>query len=226
MAVAAYFPVPVIVTVCLLPFALSVIVSVPVCFIGAPGVNVTEIVQKEPAARVAGIMGQSLVSLNTPGSEIISINAGSPGCFFLPLGLDTLTGFGLLGVPSVVLGNLSALGVILSVTGTGVGVEVAVNVAVGVTVAVVVGVPAVAVGVGVVVALGVAVGVAEVPVVVAVVVGVGVAVLDPVGVAVAVAEAVAVAVRVVVAVALAVALPVIVVVAVAVCVAVAVGVGV
>jgi len=50
--------------------------------------------------------------------------------------LDTLTVFGLLEVPIVVFGNLSALGLILSVTGTDVGVAVAVAVAVGVAVAV------------------------------------------------------------------------------------------
>ena len=114
-------------TVCVLPFALSVIVSVPVCFIAALGVNVTEIAHEEPAARLAG---QLLVSHEHPGSEIISINTGSPGCFFLPLGLDTLTVFGLLVVPTVVFGNLSDFGLILSVTGTGVGEAVGVAVAV------------------------------------------------------------------------------------------------
>jgi hypothetical protein len=71
-----------------------------------------------------------LVSVNTAGSEIISINTGSPGCFLLPLGLDTFTFFGLLGVPTVVFENLSAFGVILSVTATAVAVAVGVAVAV------------------------------------------------------------------------------------------------
>ena len=156
-------------------------VSVPVCFMAALGVNVTEIVQKEPAAR---LMGQSLVSMNTPGpeSETISIITGRPGCFVLPLGLDTLTVFGLLGVPTVVFGNLSDLGLIFSVTATGVGVEVGVAVAVEVGVAV-----AVVVAVAVAVAVGVAVDVA-----VAVAVAVLVAVAVIVGVAVAVAVAVVV----------------------------------
>ena len=79
MAVAAYFPVPVIVTVCLLPFALSVIVSVPVCFIGAPGVNVTEIVQKEPAARVAGIMVRE--------TRALGLSLGDRACLALGLAL-------------------------------------------------------------------------------------------------------------------------------------------
>src|SRR5271167_1507652 len=107
-----------------MPFALSVIVSVPVCVVGgALGVNLTEIEHEVPAARLGG---QLLVSMNTPGSEIIWIVTGYPGCFLLPLGLDTFTAFGLLCVPTVVLGNLSALGLILSVTGTGVGVGVAI----------------------------------------------------------------------------------------------------
>jgi len=96
-------------------------------------VNVTEIEQDVPAARLAG---QLLVSVNTPGSEIISINTGNPGCFFLLLGLETFTRFDLLGVPTVVVGNLSALGLILSVTGTGVGVAVGVAVSVAVAVGV------------------------------------------------------------------------------------------
>ena len=77
----------------------------------------------------------------------------------MPFRLDTFTVLGLLDVPTLVLGNLSALGLILSVTPTGVGVAVgvadavAVRVAVGVAVAV-----AVAVGVNVGVKVGVAVG--------------------------------------------------------------------
>ena len=168
------FPVPDSGTDCGEPFALSVIVSVPVCFIAALGVNVTMIVHEELAARLGG---QLVVCVNTPGSEIISINTGTPGCFFLPLGLDTFTFFDLLGVPTVVFGNLSAFGLILSVTGTGVGVAVAVRVGV----AVVVGVP-VAVAVAVAVRVGVAVAVA---------VGVAVAVRVEVAVAVAVAVGVA-----------------------------------
>jgi hypothetical protein len=91
--------------------------------VAALGLNVTEIEQEAQAARLAG---QLLVYMYTPGpaSEIISINTGSPGCFFLPLGLDTLTVFGLLGVPTVVFENLSDFGFILSVTATGVGVHV------------------------------------------------------------------------------------------------------
>src|SRR5580658_2123525 len=155
----------------------------------ALGVNVTETVQEEPAGRLAG---QLFVSTNTPGSEIISINTGNPGCFFLPFGLDTFTVLGLLVVPTVVFENLSAFGLIFSVTGTGVGV------AVGVAVAVAVGVE-VAVAVVVAVALGV-----DDPVDVAVAVGFAVSVAVTVGVAVAVAVAVAVGLAVPVAVAVAV----------------------
>lgn len=208
-------------TVCVLPCALSVIVSVPICFMPALGVNVTETVQEEPAGRLAG---QLFVSTNTPGSEIISINTGNPGCFFLPFGLDTFTVLGLLVVPTVVFENLSAFGLIFSVTGTGVGVAVGVAVAVGV--------PAVDVAVGVAVAVLVAV---EVGVAVAVAVGVEVAVAvavavvfgvdDPVDVAVAVGFAVSVAVTVGVAVAVAVTVAVGLAVPVAVAVAVGVGVG-
>ena len=147
-------------TVCELPFALLVIVSVPVCSVATLGVNVTAIVQEEPAGRLAG---QPLVSVNMPGSEIASINTAIPGCFLLPLGLDTLTVFGLLRVPIGVLGNLSAFGVILSVTGAGVGVAVAVAVAFAVAVAVAVAVvvaAAVGVGLGVAVPVAVLVGVA------------------------------------------------------------------
>ena len=159
---------PLSLTVCVLWFALSVIVSVPVCLVGgALGVNVTEIEHDAPAARLAG---QLLVSMNAPGSEIISINTGNPGCFLLPLGFDTFTVFGLLVVETAVFGNLSAFGLILSVTGTGAGVTVGVAVAVGVPpvdVAVAVAVAvlvAVAVAVGVPpVAVGVAVGVAFAP---------------------------------------------------------------
>src|ERR1039458_6322210 len=102
-----YFPVPLNDTACVPPFALSVIVSVPVCFIAELGVNVTEIVHEEPAARLGG---QVLVSVNTKASETISISTAIPGCFLLPLGLETFTVFGLLGVPTAVFGNLSALG--------------------------------------------------------------------------------------------------------------------
>lgn len=137
LCAARYFPVPDNETCCGLWFALSVIVSVPVCFIAALGVNVTEIVQDEPAARLAG---QVLVCMKTPVSEIISINTAIPGCFFLPLGLDTLTVFGLLVVTIVVFGNLSDFGLISSVTATGVGVAVGVDVAVEVDVAVAVAV--------------------------------------------------------------------------------------
>lgn len=56
-----YFPVPDNDMCCGLWFALSVIVSVPVCFVAELGVNVTEILQEEPGASVAGIRGQSLV---------------------------------------------------------------------------------------------------------------------------------------------------------------------
>jgi hypothetical protein len=138
---------------------LSVIVSVPVCFAAVLGVNVTEIEHDAPDAKLAG---QLLVCINTPGSEIISIKTGNPGCLFLPLGLDNFTVFFLLDVPTVVAGNFSDFGLILSVIGTGVGVAVAVVVAV-----------AVAVGVAVAVAVAVVVGVA-VRVAVAVAVGVGV----------------------------------------------------
>jgi hypothetical protein len=134
---------------------------------GALGVYLTEIEHDAPAARLAG---QLLVSLNTPGTEIISINTGNPGCFFLRLGFDTLTVFGLLVFETAVFGNLSALGLILSVTDTGVGVTV------GVAVAVAVGVPPVDVEVAVAVAVLVSVAVAfGVPVAVAV----GVAVAPP-----------------------------------------------
>ena len=159
---------PLSLTVCVLWFALSVIVSVPVCLVGgALGVNVTEIEHDAPAARLAG---QLLVSMNAPGSEIISINTGNPGCFLLPLGFDTFTVFGLLVVETAVFGNLSAFGLILSITGTGVGVTL------GVAVAVAVGVPSVAV------AVAVAIGVPPVDVAVAVAVAVLVAVAVAVGV--------------------------------------------
>jgi hypothetical protein len=174
-----YCPLPLSGTVCLLPFALSVIVSVPVCSTAALGVNVTTIVQAAPAARVGG---QSLVSVNIAGSEIISINTGSPGCFLLPLGLDTFKVFGLLGVPTVVFWNFSAFGLILSLTGTGVGGAVAVVVGV-------------ALGIADPVEVAVAVAVL-VAVAVAVVVGVALGVTDPVEVAVAVAVLVAVLVAV------------------------------
>ena len=167
-----YFPVPLKFTVCLLPFALSVIVSVPVCLVAAFGLNVTEIEHDAPAAR---LLGQLLVAVNNGGSEIIWISTGSPGWPFLPLGLDTLMFFGLLGVPTVVFENLSALGLILSVTGTGVGVAVGVAVAVGA--------PPVDVGVAVGVAVRVEVAVAE-----AVAVMVAVAIVDGVAVGVRVAE--------------------------------------
>jgi hypothetical protein len=175
---AVYFPSPFSFTICVLPFALSVIVSVPVCFIAALGVNVTVIVHDESAARLGM---QSLVCMYTPCvSEIISINTAIPGCFFLPLGLDTLTVFGLLGVPTAVLENLSDFGFILSFTATGVGM------AVGLPVAVAVGVPvfdvAVAVAVAVLVAVAVAIGVPPVDVAVAVAVAVLVAVAVAVGV--------------------------------------------
>src|SRR5712691_12342229 len=52
-------PVPVNGTVCGLPAALSVIVSVPVRAPTAVGANVTLIVQFAPAARVAGLIGQA-----------------------------------------------------------------------------------------------------------------------------------------------------------------------
>ena len=205
-------------TLCIRPVALSVIVSVPVCLVAALGVNVTEIEQPAPASRLAG---QLLVSLNTPGSEIISISTGCPGCFLLPLGFDTFTVLALLGVPIVVFENLRAFGLILSVTGTGVGVAVAVAVGPPVDVAVEVCV-AVDVTVGVVVA--VSVGVAD-PVKVAVAVAVAVAVPPLVDVAVGVALAVCVAVEVAVAVAVSVEVAVAVApVAVGVTVAVAVGV--
>jgi hypothetical protein len=174
-------------TVCVPPFALSVIVSVPVCLFATLGANFTEIVQEDPALRLAG---QSLVCMNTPGSEIISINTEIPGCFLLPLGLDTFTVFRLLDVPTIVFGNFRRFGLILSVTGTGVavavavGVDVAVAVAVGVKVAVTVVVAVsvgVAVGVAVAVKVAVAVGI-EVFVAVGVVVGVAVAIGVGVGV--------------------------------------------
>ena len=117
--------------------------------------------------------------MNTAGSEIISISTGSPGCLRLPLGLDTLIVFGELCVPTARVENLSALGLIVSVTGTGVAVAVAVEVAVAVRVAVAVAVlvavaVAVFVAVAVVVLVAVAVGVAVgVPVAVAVGVGPG-----------------------------------------------------
>jgi hypothetical protein len=219
-----------------------VMVIVPVCFFGALGVKVTEIVQEEAAARLAG---QSLVCINTPEpvSEIISITTGAPECFLLPLGLDTFTVFALLVVPIAVFGNLSDFGLISSVTDTGVGVavgvavavsvDVAVAVAVAVIVAVAVGVPlvdvAVAVGVAVIVAVAVAVGVAvgvpavDVAVAVAVAVAVGVPLVE---VAVAVGVAVAVPVEVAVAVAVAVALAVAVDIGVALAVGIAVAVAV
>ena len=180
-------------------FALSVIVSVPVCAPAALGVNVTAIVQDKPVGRLAG---QPLLAMNTPGvSEIISINTAIPGCFFLPLGLDTLTVFGLLGVPIVVFENLSAFGVILSVTGTEVGVAVGVVVGVAVAVA-----EAVEVAVGVVDAVAVVVAVGDaVAVAVVVALCVALAVADAVVVAVGVVDAVAVAVAVRVGVAVAVA---------------------
>src|SRR5271163_4224572 len=191
-----YFPVPLSGTFCMPPFALSVIVSVPVSLVAALGVNVTEIEQAAPAARLAG---QLLVCMKTPGpaSETISISTGTPGCFFLPLGLVTFTSFGLLVVATAVFENLTDFGLILSATATGVGD------AVGVAVAVAPVDVAVAVAVAVLVAVGVAVGVPAVDVAVAV----GVAVLDAVAVdvAVAVLDAVAVAVAVEVAVAVAVA---------------------
>lgn len=49
---AVYFPVPLSRTICGVPFALSVIVSVPLCFIAALGVNVTVIVHDKSAARL------------------------------------------------------------------------------------------------------------------------------------------------------------------------------
>jgi hypothetical protein len=190
--------VPLSCTVCVLPCALSVIVSVPICFMPALGVNVTETVQEEPAGRLAG---QLFVSTNTPGSEIISINTGNPGCFFLPFGLDTFTVLGLLVVPTVVFENLSAFGVILSVTGTEVGVAVGVVVGVAVAVA-----EAVEVAVGVVDAVAVVVAVGDaVAVAVVVALCVALAVADAVVVAVGVVDAVAVAVAVRVGVAVAVA---------------------
>src|SRR5271154_3554075 len=211
-----YFPVPLSGTFRIPPLALSVIVSVPVSLVAALGVNVTEIEQAAPAARLAG---QLLVCMKTPGpaSETISISTGTPGCFFLPLGLVTFTSFGLLVVATAVFENLTDFGLILSATATGVGdavgvavavapveVAVAVAVAVLVAVAVTVGVPpvdvAVAVGVAVFVAVAVAVGVPLVDVAVAV----AVAVLLAVGVDVAVAVLDAVAVEVAVAVAVAV----------------------
>src|SRR5271170_1424280 len=183
-----YFPVPLSGTFCMPPFALSVIVSVPVSLVAALGVNVTEIEQAAPAARLAG---QLLVCMKTPGpaSETISISTGTPGCFFLPLGLVTFTDFGLL-LSATATGVGDAVGVAVAVA----PVEVAV--AVAVAVAVTVGVPpvdvALAVAVAVFVAVAVAVGVPLVDVAVAV----GVAVLDAVAVAVAVEVAVAVAVAV------------------------------
>ena len=55
-------PVPVRVTVCGLEVPLSLTVRVALRAPRAPGVNVTEIVQLAPAARVAGLTGQLLVA--------------------------------------------------------------------------------------------------------------------------------------------------------------------
>ena len=71
---AAYWPVPPSETDAVPPCALSLILSVPVCFISALALNLTEMAQNVPGARLAG---QSLVCVNTPGSEIISITQSS-----------------------------------------------------------------------------------------------------------------------------------------------------
>src|SRR5208282_4230437 len=93
-------PLPLSCTVCGLLFALSVITSVPNSSAAAFGVNVTAIEQTAPATRVGG---QSLTSVNTVGApETSSISTGNPGCFLLPLGLDTFTVFGLLDAPTAV----------------------------------------------------------------------------------------------------------------------------
>jgi len=58
----AVIPLPLKLTVCGLPLALSVILSVSVLVPSALGVKVTEILQLAPAARVAGLIGQVLLA--------------------------------------------------------------------------------------------------------------------------------------------------------------------
>src|SRR5271157_4488534 len=76
-------PVPVRGTVCGLPTALSVIVSVPVRAPTAVGANVTLMVQFAPAASVAGLIGQAvapvLVAVKSPEPAIeLIVNAPVP----------------------------------------------------------------------------------------------------------------------------------------------------
>src|SRR6266516_1067993 len=63
---AATVPVPLSATVWGLPLASSVTVTLPVREPGADGVNVTEIVQVELGASVAGAVGQSFASVKSP----------------------------------------------------------------------------------------------------------------------------------------------------------------
>ena len=58
----AVIPLPLKLTVCGLPLALSVMLSVSVLVPSALGVKVNEILQLAPAARVAGLIGQVLLA--------------------------------------------------------------------------------------------------------------------------------------------------------------------
>jgi hypothetical protein len=86
-------PLPVSVTVCGLPEALSVSVSVPVRAPLAVGVNVTLIVQLPPAAIVEGESGQLFVCAKSPVLAMPVINKGPVPEFVI------ITGWGALVVP-------------------------------------------------------------------------------------------------------------------------------
>ena len=210
-----WLPLPLRLTVCGLPAALSVIASVPLRKPPLVGLKVTDIEQFLPAAKFAL---QLLVCAKSPVVAMLAILSAA-----FPV-LDKVTGFAELVVPIdcdpksrlFTESEATDVGVAVGVrdcvaVGVAVRVAVAVLVAVAVDVAVRVGVDvavavsvavAVAVGVGVAVALSVAVAVAvTVGVAVSVAVAVAVAVSVAVGVSVAVDDSVAVAVTVGVAVA-------------------------
>jgi hypothetical protein len=186
---------PLRLTVCGLPAALSLTASAPLRKPPPVGVKVTDMVQFLPAAKVAL---QLLVQAKSPVVVMLAILSEA-----LPV-LLRMTGIAELVVPAA-WDPKFRLVTESEATGVGVGVGVRVSVAVGVAVRVAVAV-AVVVRVAVAVAVGVAVAVAvDVAVAVSVAVTVAVAVWVAVGVTVAVEVAVAVAVAVGVAVTVAVA---------------------
>src|SRR5208282_5445453 len=99
-------PVPLSVTLCGLPFALSEIVSVPMCGLAKPGAKTSEITQDWPGGKIPPQPG---CWSNPCVVETCSINT-----LLEPLGLVTVTISWLLLAPITVFGKLSFVGVILS----------------------------------------------------------------------------------------------------------------